>query len=234
MDEEGFRKFLKKAGRSQSAIERCTSYVVDFDDYLQENRNVKAIEDASKSDLMSYVDSVETEPKASAKLHLWALSCYFEYTSNKRLRALAGELRRQRIKRKPFKLKKFSGVSSEYAERLATPGIEDIEQMLKAGRTRVDRQKLSEKSGVPLEAILEFVKLSDLARIGAVREVRARLYYDAGIDTVETFAKWDPEKLRKYLIEFVQRTSFKGIAPLPKEARNAVGNAKRLPKIVEY
>jgi len=233
MDEEGFRKFLKKGGRSQSALERCTSYVVDFADYLHENRNVTSIDDASKNDLESYMDWVETPPKTSAKLHLWALSYYFEYTSNKNLRVLAGELRRQRIKRKTFKLKKFRGVSSEYAKRLAALGIEDVEQMLKVGRTRVDRQKLSEKSDVPIEAILEFVKLSDLARIGAVREVRARLYYDAGIDTVDKFAKWDPEKLREYLIKFVQRTGFKGIAPLPKEARNAVRNAKRLPKIVE-
>lgn len=234
MDEEGFKRYLKKGGRSQSAIERCANYVVDFADYLQENRDVKSIDEASEKDLESYVDWVETEPKASAKLRLWALSYYFEYTSNKGLRELASELRQQRIKRKPFKLKKFRGVNSEYAERLATVGVEDVEQMLNAGRTRVDRQKLSEKSGVSLEAVLEFVKLSDLARIGAVREVRARLYYDAGIDTVEKLAEWDPEKLRAYLMEFVQRTGFKGIAPLPKEARNAVRNAKKLLKIVEY
>jgi GNAT superfamily N-acetyltransferase len=30
IDEEGFREFLKRGSRSQSAIERCISYVVDF------------------------------------------------------------------------------------------------------------------------------------------------------------------------------------------------------------
>jgi len=234
MGEESFRKFLKKSGRSQSAIERCLGYVADFADYLAKNRDAISIDEISERDLERYVDWIETEPKASAKMHLWALSYYFEYTSNRRLFKLANEMRQQRIKRKPFKLKKFRGVNSEYAERLAAEGVEDVEQMLKVGRTRVDRQKLSEKSGVPLEAILEFVKLSDLSRIGAVKEVRARLYYNAGIDTVEKFAKWDPEKLREYLIEFVQRTGFKGMAPLPKEARNAVKTAKRLPKIVKY
>lgn len=234
MDEEGFRKFLKKGGRSQNAIERCVHYVVDFSRYLQENRDVESIDEATEKDLESYVDWVESEPKASAKLHLWALIYYFEYISNKRLRKLASELRQQRIKRKPFKLKKFRGVNSEYTERLVTIGIEDVEQMLKAGRNRVDRQRLSKKSGVPLEAILEFVKLSDLARIGGVRAIRARLYYDAGIDTVEKMTEWDPEKLREYLIEFIQRTGFKGVAPTPKEARNVVKDAKKLPKIVEY
>lgn len=234
MHEEGFKKFLKRGGRSQSAMKRCIKHVVDFANYLQGHRNGKAVDEASREDLESYVEWVESEPKNSAKTHLWALSYYYDYVSNKELRKLASDLRQQRIKRKPFKLKKFRGVNPEYAERLAALGIENVEQMLNAGRTHVDRQKLSEKTGIPLEAILEFVKLSDLARIGAVRTVRARLYYDAGIDTVEKFSKWDPEKLREYLTEFVQRTGFKGIAPLPKEAKNAVKDAKKLPKVVEY
>jgi predicted flap endonuclease-1-like 5' DNA nuclease len=234
MDEKGFRTFLKQSGRSPSAIERCIRYATNFADYLQQNREGKLLDEASEKDLKSYVDWVEAEPNASAKPHLWALSYYFAYTSNQRLSRLASALRQQRIKRKPFQLKTFRGVNREYAERLATVGIANIEQMLEAGRTRADRQRLSGRSGVALEAILEFVKLSDLARIGGVKTVRARLYYDAGIDTVEKLAKWDPEKLREYLMEFVQSTGFKGIAPTPKEARNAVKAAKRLPKIVEY
>ncbi len=234
MDEEGFRRFLKKSGRSQSAIERCMGCVADFANCLPKDRGAMSIDEIGEKDLESYVDQIETDAKASAKTHLWALSYYFEYTSNGRLRKLANELRQQRIKRKPFKLKRFRGVNPEYAENLAAKGVEDVEQMLKTGRTSVDRQKLSERSGVPLKAILEFVKLSDLSRIGAVKEVRARLYHDAGIDTVEKLANWDPEKLRKHLIRFVQRTNFDGIAPLPKEARNAVKLAKKLPKIVQY
>jgi hypothetical protein len=36
------------------------------------------------------------------------------------------------------------------------------------------------------------------------------------------------------LIDFVQRTGFNGIAPLPKEAEFTVKEAKRLPRIIEY
>jgi hypothetical protein len=234
MDEEGFRKFLKKGGRSPNAIRRCLRYVGDFANYLQENRDGKSIDEASESDLESYVDWVETAPKASAKMHLWALSYYFDYIANTSLRKRASELRHQRIKRQPFKLEQFRGVNSEYAMRLAAVGIKDVAQTLQAGRTRVGRQKLSAKSDVPLEAILEFVQLSDLARIGGLKEIRARLYYDAGVDTIDKLATWDPEELRSHLIEFVQTTGFEGIAPTPKEARNAVKAAKRLPKIVEY
>ena len=40
------------------------------------------------------------------------------------------------------------------------------------------------KPGVPLEVILEFVKLSDLARIPGLKTIRTRLC-DAGVDTIE-------------------------------------------------
>jgi hypothetical protein len=118
--------------------------------------------------------------------------------------------------------------------RLAAAGIRNDAQMLKAGCTRNGRQELSERTGIPLDAILEFVKLSDLARIFAVKGVRARLYYDAGIDTVEKMAQWDPVELVKMLVEFVERTGFDGIATLPAEARFTVKEAKKLPKIVDY
>lgn len=42
------------------------------------------------------------------------------------------------------------------------------------------------------------------------------------------------KKLRTYLIEFVEKTGFEGIATLPKEVEYTVAQAKKLPKIVEY
>ncbi|MGD8904752.1 MAG: DUF4332 domain-containing protein, partial [Anaerolineae bacterium] len=102
------------------------------------------------------------------------------------------------------------------------------------GRTPGERQRLAERTGIPIDAILELVKLSDLARIQGLKAIRARLYYDAGVDTLEKLARWDPEELRDMLADFVERTGFDGIAPLPKEAASAVATAKRLSKAIEY
>jgi hypothetical protein len=78
--------------------------------------------------------------------------------------------------------------------------------------------------------MLELVKLSDLSRLGGLKSVRARLfYYDAGVDTVEKIAQWEPEELRAMLSEFVGESGFDGIAPLPKEVHNAVDKARSLP-----
>ena len=137
-------------------------------------------------------------------------------------------------KRNPFKLKEFRGVNSEYVEKLAAAGIKTAEQMLTAGQTAEKRTALARDTGIPEEAILELVKLSDLARLPGVKGIRARLYYDAGVDCIEKMAAWEPEALLKMTAEFVERTGFQGIAPLPKEVSSTIANAKRLPRVVEF
>jgi hypothetical protein len=109
-----------------------------------------------------------------------------------------------------------------------------VKQMLGAGRTPEVRQKLAEETGIPPDAIFELVKLSDLARIPGIKGIHARLYDDAGVDTINKMAKWDPEEMRGMLVGFVERSGFDGIAPLPAEAAFSVARAKESPKIVEY
>ncbi len=232
MDEEGFKKFLKRSSRSQSALESIITCVKEFEQYVKEYQG-KPLEQAGLKDLEAFAAWVE-KGKTSAKKHLWSIYYYFEYIENEEMSNFAGALRQQRIKAKPFTLKEFRGVTPEYVEKLAAAGIKNVEHMLKAGRTLDSRQKLAAKTGIPLDAILELVKLSDLARIQGVKSIRARLYYDAGVDTVEKMAEWDPEELRAMLIKFVEQTGFDGVAPLPKEAASTIKTAKKLPKIVEY
>jgi len=131
-------------------------------------------------------------------------------------------------------LKKFHGVEQDHAIKLAAIGIKNVNQMLEAGRKPADRKSLAAKTGIPLESILELVKLSDLSRIGAVKTIRARVYQDGGIDTVEKMVELEPEELRNLMIDFVQRTGFDGIAPLPKEAEYTIESARKLPNIIEY
>jgi len=234
MDEAGFASFLKRGGRSPQAVARCVRHVKQFEEYLHAHRQGKGLQEADAGDLEQFVAWIEDEPKTSAKTHLWALRYHFEYTANDAMRALASTLRGQRVKRAPFSLASFRGVDPSHVEELASLGIRDIDQMREAGRTPADRQALAEKTGIPPAAVLEYVKLSDLARIQGLKGIRARLYHDAGVDTLEKLAAWDPEELRTMLIDFVERTGFDGIAPLPKEAASAVATAKRLPRAVEY
>jgi len=231
--EEDFRHFLKRGGRSDSALRRVIGYVGDFRRYLEDHRN-KGLDEATPQDLEAFVAAVELEPKASAKGHLWGIGYYYDYASNADMQKLAGTLREERIERRPFSLKDFRDVDPKALEALAATGIRNVRQMLEAGRTRRGRAALAEETGLPVDVILELVQLSDLARIPGIKGIRAGLYHDAGVETVAKMAAWDPEDLREMLVEFVERTAFDGIAALPTEVSFSVARAKSLPKVIEY
>jgi len=142
-------------------------------------------------------------------------------------------LRRQMKKTNPFQLKDFRGVDPEVIARLASRGIKTAGQMLAAGSTPARRAALARQTGLDEARVLEFVNLSDLARLPGVKGIRARLYYDAGVNSVEGLALWEPEALRRMLADFVERTGFEGTPPLPKEVSSTIENARALPKVVE-
>lgn len=98
----------------------------------------------------------------------------------------------------------------------------------------MDREELAQITDVPLEAILELVKLSDLARIPGIKGIRARLYVDAGVDSIEKLAQWEPAAFRDMIVAFVKRSGFDGIPTLPAEARFTIERAKKLPIIVKH
>lgn len=233
MDNTEFQIFLKRSGRKTTAIEQIIAYVNAYACYFRSHYPNKDINQTTPESLESYTSWIESEPGESASKHLWALRYYFDYIQNQELSDLAGEMRAERIKRKPFMIRNFRSVDPGAAARLTALDIENTDQMLDAGRTPRLRDALAEKSGLPLETILELVKLSDLARLGAVRSVRARLYHDAGL-TPETIATWEPQALRSLLVTWVEQHGFDGIAPLPKEVQHLVDDARKLPTIVIY
>ena len=137
-------------------------------------------------------------------------------------------------KRNPFKLKDFRGVDQGVIANLVSLKIKNADQMLSASQTPQRRKALAKQARIPLEAVVELVKLCDLSRLPGVKGIRARLYYDAGVDSVEKLASYEPEQLLTQTREFVVRTGFEGIAPLPKEVSSTIANARKLPKVVEW
>jgi len=209
-------------------------FVSEFEIFLQDSRNKAQLEDVQADDLIEFVMMVNSVSKTKTKGYLWAIRYYYDYISIEEIRDLASILREERIKRKPFSLKDFRGVDPIYINKLAENGIRNIDQMLEAGATLNDRKGIAGSTNIPYSAILEFVKLSDLARIPGVKRIRARLYYDAGVDTVEKIAALEPEELRAKIVEYVADSGFDGISTLPAEAKYTVDKARKLPKIVAY
>ncbi len=238
MNEKGFREFLRKHGRSESAIESCIGFVNKFEDYLQEHKCIKGIDEATPDDIRDFVSWGKKELR-SVNSYLWGIHRYYEFTSDKKMYKVTLDLRRQEIekrrgKRKPLNLKKIQGVASEHLERLKSLGITDVKQVIEAGRTKTRREELSKKTGIPLEYILDLVKFADITRISDIKGVKGRLLFEAKVDTIEKLSKYTAEDLRKKLIEVNEKKRILKRHPTLVETTYWVEQAKKLPEIVEY
>jgi len=92
---------------------------------------------------------------------------------------------------------------------------------------------LSTRAGIPEQAVLELLKLSDLACLPGVKGIRACLYYTPGVDSVEMLASFEPQALPAFTVEFVQQTWHEGIPPLPKQVCSTIAYARALELLVE-
>jgi len=233
MNKAEFQKYLKKGGRSPNAINRCLDYVSGYEEYLKTARHDSDIDEADFDDLSEFIHLMDKESNTKSKRYLWAIRYYYEYKGNSEMCSLAHALRQERIERKPFLLKDFRDISSAIVEILAAHGIRTTDLLLQAAAKQVDRKSLSDKTGIPEADILELVKLSDLARIPGVKGTRARLYYEAGIDSVEKIAGLEPDDLRNRVVTYVKNSDFDGVPTLPAEAIFTIEKARNLPIIVE-
>jgi hypothetical protein len=234
VDTDAFGVFLRRGGRSESAIERCLKLVASFEDYLHSLRKGRQLECTVPEDLIEYIHSMDEKSISRSKASLWALRYYYQFSGNTEMSELAGLLREERMERKPFVLKDFRAVDQDDMDKLEEIGIRNINQLLKAGGKTEDRKKLSQQTGIPEPKIVEYVKLADLARIPGVKGIRARLYYDSGIDSVKKIANLEPEQLRDIVVAYIDESDFDGIPTQFAEAEFTINKARDLPVIVDF
>lgn len=234
MDQERFYKYLKMKGKKEHVIRGLMKQAADYEAALSQQE--KTLAGCSTQDLDNYLASLEVQAPGAAREAARGIALYFAASGCPELATHASSVREHAIAktRRHFPLDEFRGVDCDDLERLASADIRDANQMVAAGSTPQSRQELAERTGVSVGAILDLVKLSDLARIEGVKGIRARLYVDGGYDTLDKLALSDPETMRLALVGFVERTGFAGIAPLPKEAASTVKAARELPRMVDY
>ena len=87
---------------------------------------------------------------------------------------------------------------------------------------------------MPGDELLELVKLSDLARIGGVGPVFARLFYEAGADTLEDLSKRPADKLLERLHAINNERGYTKVVVSLKDVRHCIETTRELPNVIEY
>jgi len=232
LDEDGFLSYMKERKNPLNKTNSYTNRIRRFEKYLSEDKVGKSIKDLTIEDLKKYVEWCKAN-NINPYQEFFGIREYYRFLRIKVLSHSCNQVM-QMIQLEKFKLKDFMTANQEYAKKLAKIGIKTASQILEVGKTIKEREILASKSGVPVDAVLEFVKLANLARCPGHMKKRACLYYKAGLDTFDKIAEQDPEAMIKFLNDFIKRTGFNGSPPILADARSSVENSKRIPRIIEF
>ena len=232
MDRALFEDYLKKRGKKPHVIDGLVRKVNLFE--IELKKQGIPLENISRKMLIGIIQEFENRKKGDGKKIARGVALYYKAVGVTDLAKAASLFRESEIAktRKAFPLNKITIIDPAHIELLKELGIINNEQFLKHALTPIERKKLSSQTGIsPLE-IMKIARLSDLTRSFAIKGIRAALYYQSGYETIEKLAKADPKKLRLYLADYIKKTGFKGIAPLPKELISTIETAKRSKSIV--
>ena len=132
------------------------------------------------------------------------------------------------------KIETIEGIGPATAEKLGNAGVGDTDTLLEKGRTRASRKELAEKCGLSEKQVLKFVNMADLFRISGIGGEYAELLECAGVDTVKELAGRNAENLAAKMSEVNAEKKLTRQVPGPGTVEKWIGQAKDLPRAVEY
>lgn len=131
-------------------------------------------------------------------------------------------------------ISELRGGSKELIGKLKGQGINNIDQLLAASKTRAARASLAQTVGVDSQVMLELANRADLARIKGIAGVFSDLLEEAGVDTVRELANRSAESLQAKLKTVNKEKKTSGRTPTAEMVSEWVQQAKSLPKTLEY
>lgn len=233
MDENEFRAFLKRKKKQEATVNSYINRTKTFEEFLSTKSPPKGLDDATREDIEDFALVWGKEQGINVYQYLSGIQYYFLYIKDLNLHNTANEMK-EWVQLEKYKLKDFEDVKKEYIKSLGSVGIKTAKHMLEKGCTPIERAELAKQSGVPLDYILELVKLSNLAHIDGLKKKRARLFYNAGFDSLGKIAAKDSESLMNDIDDYIKKTGFSGRGVSLSEAKYTISMAKFLQRITEY
>lgn len=128
----------------------------------------------------------------------------------------------------------FKGMDKTYADRLETANIKTVDDLLKAGATPTDRERLVEMTQASSTQVLEWINHADLARINGIAVEFAQLLEKTGVNTVLELGTRRPDNLTKAMTHLNEKKQFVQQLPTESQVADWIEQAKHLPTMVSY
>jgi len=219
---------MKQAKKPSGTINGYAKSVRIFEEFLQSHGRGVRLHEANPEDLRAFADW-SAASNQNAYRHLLAVRTYYEYKGLADMKKSSWELM-EFIQNETRKLREFPKADQDSVMKLSTIGISTVNQLLREGSTLEKRQALAKASGAPLDSISELFKLSQLSRLPGLKAVRGRLFYEAGLDSLDAIAALNAEGVHRQLQDCIDRTGFAGSAPTVSEAEVTITMAQFLPR----
>ena len=220
-----FLKYKKKP--STKTKNRYLNDLKLLKDYLHEFKDKKNISQAKPKDVEDFINWLKESESQRVVLCCKSIGIYFEFLKRYDLKSKAVDIMWDSTD-KPLELFRILGSHGWTAWFLKQKGIDNVQRMLEYGNTKEKRESLAEVLEVPVEEISELTKLAELTRIPGLKRKRARLFYNAGYDTLEKIANSTSEEIIQKLSKHIEEKDFDGWPPEKKEAEEAINIAKHL------
>jgi len=173
---------------------------VSLKDELDER--FKKLEINGISNLKELIDTLKTKPKIELFSNETGLTTEYLTLLKREAKSYLPN---------PVRLDKFPGIPAKYVERLEAEGINNSRQLFNEAKDRIERERLSQRTEIPIEIVNELVCLSDLARAYGVGPVFARIIYDVGIKSIKEFVENSAEEFIRIYEEREQKKADFGV-----------------------
>lgn len=134
----------------------------------------------------------------------------------------------------PTSVDKIRGISAEVAAKLKGHGINNADQLLKAGASVDGRKELAKKLDFDPKMLIELLNRADLDRVAGIGAAYSNLLEEAGVDTVKELATRVPANLHAKLLEINDAKKVTTHPPKLEQVEAWVADAKALPPLMEY
>ena len=141
-------------------------------------------------------------------------------------------IRKESVRRE-HEIETIEGIGALRGQMMRNRGIITVDDLLKAGATRLKRQRLANEFGVSYATMSKWVHRGDLLRIKGIGSQYSELLETAGVNTVTSLSKRHPHSLWLQLKAINREKKLVRRTPPLKKIENWVYKAKNLNPIIE-